>query len=373
MEFLFYLIPFIFAVILLISFKKEIVWWEYIVLIVPSILFILLLKLCMVKFNSKDIEYLGDYVERITYYEPWDELQLVTHSTVVPDGKGGTRIKTYTTLERVYHNEKYTMFTHNTQREIRITEKEYYTIRKRLGDKTIFRDMKRDYHSIDGDAYDIYWDKTVENFYDLTESKFYSNKIKSSQSNTIFKYIDISKEEAKKLGLYEYPDIYVKDNQIPILGKKVRDIDYQRIKYINGVYGKKYQIRVYILLYENKDIEISELQKSYWQNGNKNELIVCLGVENDSVIWTNSFSWCDKPSIEIQTRNYFIENPKLDINEYGKWLEKQIPNNWNRKNFEDFDYIHINLTNVQDIIIVILTIILNIILSCFLIENEYKN
>jgi hypothetical protein len=265
------------------------------------------------------------------------------------------------------------MFTHNTQREVRITEKEYYTIRKRLGDKAIFRDMKRDYHSIDGDAYDIYWDKTVENFYDLTETKFYSNKIKSSQSNTIFKYIDISKEEAKKLGLYEYPDIYVKGNQIPILGKKVRDIDYQRIKYINGVYGKKYQIRVYILLYENKDIEISELQKSYWQNGNKNELIVCLGVKNDSVVWTNSFSWCDKPSIELQTRNYFIENPKLDINEYGKWLEKQIPNNWNRKNFEDFDYIHINLTNVQDIIIIILTIILNIILSCFLIENEYKN
>ena len=86
MEVIIYIIPFITALFLLIVFNKKMVWWEYLVLIVPSLLFALITQLIMVSVNSSDIEYLGGYVNRITYYEPWDELVEVMHTREVACG-----------------------------------------------------------------------------------------------------------------------------------------------------------------------------------------------------------------------------------------------------------------------------------------------
>lgn len=368
MEFIIYIIPFITAMFLLIVFNKKMVWWEYAALILPSLLFVLLTRVIMVSANSNDTEYLGGYVNRITYYEPWDEMVEVRHTRTNSDGE----TEVYYTWEREYHSERYTYVDNESKWEHYLSKKEYETIKKRMGNKTVFRDMHRDYHRIDGDAYDIFWDGKVETLYDITTPHSYTNKIKASQSHTIFKMGDISPEEAKQIGLYEYPEIHSM-NQNPIIGRNVSDKDKQRIKYINATYGRKYQFRTYILIYENKDITISEIQKAYWQNGNKNEFVLCLGVQRDSVVWANAFSWCDEPRLEVKARDYFIQNPKLDINKYGEWLQTQIPTQWDRKEFEDFAYIRVGLSQGQYIALIIMMIVLNIGISIFLVKNEFNN
>lgn len=368
MEVIIYIIPFITALFLLIVFNRKMVWWEYLVLILPSLLFTLITQLIMVSVNSSDTEYLGGYVNRITYYEPWDEMVRVRHTRTDSDGEE----EVYYTWEREYHSERYTYVDNESNWEHYLSKKEYEIIKKRMGDKAVFRDMHRDYHRIDGDAYDIYWDKTIEHLYDITTPHSYTNKIKASQSHTIFKYSDISEEDAKELGLYEYPDINLM-NQNPIIGRYASDKDKQRIKYINATYGKTHQFRVYMLFYEGKDIEISEQQKAYWQNGNKNEFVVCLGTQRDSVVWCNPFSWCDEPKLEALTRDYFIQNPKVDIDAYGKWLQTQIPTKWKRKEFSDFEYIHIGLSKGQYIALIIIMILLNIGISVFLVMNDIQN
>ena len=368
MEIIIYIIPFITAMFLLIVFNKKMVWWEYAALILPSLLFVLLTRVIMVSTNSNDTEYLGSYVNRITYYEPWDEMVHVRHTRTNSDGE----TEVYYTWEREYHSERYTYVDNESKWEHHLSKKEYETIKKRMGDKTVFRDMHRDYHRIDGDAYDIFWDGKVETLYDITTPHSYTNKVKASQSHTIFKMSDISPEEAKEMGLYEYPEIYSM-NQNPIIGKNVSDKDKQRIKYINATYGKKYQFRTYILIFENKDITISEIQKAYWQNGNKNEFVLCLGVQRDSVVWANAFSWCDEPKLEVKARDYFIQNPKLDISKYGEWLQTQVPTHWKRKEFEDFSYIHVGLSRGQYIALVIIMIILNIGISIAIVGNDIKN
>ena len=368
MEVIIYIIPFITALFLLIVFNRKMVWWEYLVLILPSLLFTLITQLIMVSVNSSDTEYLGGYVNRITYYEPWDEMVRVRHTRT--DDDGDTEV--YYTWEREYYSERYTYVDNESDWEHYLSKKEYETIKKRMGDKAVFRDMHRDYHRIDGDAYDIYWDKTIEHLYDITTPHSYTNKIKASQSHTIFKYSDISEEDAKELGLYEYPDIHLM-NQNPIIGRYASDKDKQRIKYINATYGKTHQFRVYMLFYEDKDIEISEQQKAYWQNGNKNEFVVCLGTQRDSVVWCNPFSWCDEPKLETLTRDYFIQNPKVDIDAYGKWLQSQIPTKWKRKEFSDFEYIHIGLSKGQYIALIVIMILFNIGISVFLVMNDIQN
>ena len=368
MEIVIYIIPFLTAMFLLLVFNKKMVWWEYMALIVPSLLFTFITQLIMVSVNSSDTEYLGSYVNRITYYEPWDEMVRVRHTRTDKDGD----TEVYYTWEREYHSECYTYVDNESNWEYHLSKKEYEVIKKRMGNNSVFRDMNRKYHRIDGDAYDIYWDKTIEHLYDITTPHSYTNKIKASQSHTIFKYSDISEEDAKELGLYEYPDIKLM-NQNPIIGRNVTDKDKQRIKYINATYGKTHQFRVYMLFYEGKDIEISEQQKAYWQNGNKNEFVVCLGTQKDSVVWCNPFSWCDEPKLEVLTRDYFIQNPKVDIDAYGKWLQTQIPTKWKRKEFADFEYIRIGLSRGQYIALIIIMILLNIGISVFLVMNDIKN
>ena len=113
MEVIIYIMPFITALFLLIVFNKKMVWWEYLVLILPSLLFTFITQLIMVSVNSSDTEYFGGYVNRITYYEPWDELVEERHTREVAcgtDSDGNTIYETevYYTLERKYHSEEYT-------------------------------------------------------------------------------------------------------------------------------------------------------------------------------------------------------------------------------------------------------------------------
>ena len=377
MEVIIYTIPFITALFLLLFFNKKMVWWEYVVLIIPSILVILITHLIMIHVNSMDIEYLGSYVTRITYYEEWDEMVWRTKTRRVPcgvDSNGNTkyRTETYHVREREYHPEKWVYVNNESETERKIDKNTYNTIKKRLSSPAIFRDMKRKYHRIDGDAYDTYWNKSIETIYDITTSNEYVNKVRSKESYTIFKMENIDEKTAKEYGLYDYPDIKML-YQTPIIGGKVTDKDIQRIRYINAIYGKKYQFRMYILIYENKDISISELQKAYWQNGNKNEFVVCLGVKDNKVVWSNSFSWCDEPKLEVLTRDYFIQNPVLDINAYGKWIQTYIPNNWKRKEFKDFDYINIGISKGQYIGLLIFMTILSIAIAIILVLNNIKN
>ena len=263
----------------------------------------------MVSYNASDTEYLGGYVTKIVYYEEWDEMVLRTKTRQVPDGKGGTRTQTYTVLEREFHPERWVYINNEDNFEHNISKELYNKIKFRLNSPVVFKDMKRNYHRIDGDAYVTMYDGSIGHLYDITRAHKYKNKIQASQSNTIFKMLDIDKEMADSLGLYEYPEI-TDLAQNPILGRNVSKEELQIFRYINAMKGKKNEFRTYVLFFNYDEFDKSELQKSYWQNGNKNEFIVCLGMKGDSVAWTNSFSWCDMPKLEIKTRSYFINNPK---------------------------------------------------------------
>lgn len=377
MEFILYSIPFIISLILLIFFKKKIVWWEYIVLIIPSILLTIIMKFIVIEINTYDTQYLGTYVNKLTYYEPWNELVRVRHERSVPCGRnsnGHTKYCTevYYTTEVRWHSEHYTYQTTLNNREYTINENLYNNIKNKLNTIPQFKDLKRKYYTKDGDAYVYTFDGNINHMYDITFDESYKNKIKASTSNSIFKLQEIDETEAKKHNLYDYPKIN-KEQQTPILGKKIPYKDEQIIRYINAVKGKEKQFRMYILFFNHDEFDKSELQRSYWQNGNKNEFILCLGVKGDSVVWTNPFSWSDIPTLEAKTKNYFIKNPKLDIYQYGLWLINEIDDNWVRKNFDDFDYINIELKNGQYICLIIIILLMNIIVSVFLIKNDYTN
>ena len=377
MEIIVYSLPFIISIFLLIFFKKYIVWWEYICLVIVSILFTLLLKSVFIASLEYDTEYLGGYITKITHYDEWDEWIHKTCTRQVPcgrDSKGHTiyRTETYDCSYREYHPERWT-YTDNYNREEYFYNKSYFdAAMKELGHpKMVFRDMHRHYYRIDGDAQDYFYDGTVQHIRPLVWSETYRNKILASHS--IFKFEDIDDEEADSLGLFRYPDVNDNDQAV-ILGFKAGKKVHKQYKYINSVYGSKKQFRIYVLVFRDKPLEISEKQKSYWQGGNKNEFVLCLGynTKKGTIDWCNPFSWCDKPELEVATKRYFRNHPKMDLSEYPQWLENHL-HLWKRKEFKDFDYIENELTKGQSIALLIIILIFDIFVSILFIGNEATN
>lgn len=332
----------------------------------------------MVNYNQSDTEYLGGYIVKIRHYDEWDEWVERTCSKEVAVGKdsdGNTVYETvyYDCSYRDYHPERWVYFDNNGEEHWIFFEEEFEAIRKQFNTRKIFVDMHRKYYRIDGDAQDYYWDGSKNTIYTITHSHTYKNRVQNSRST--FNFTKISEKEADTLGLYNYPTIEGYD-QTPVLSTmNILKSDVDAIRYINGYYGKKHQFRLYVLLFQNKDIEISELQRSYWQGGNKNELVACIGIDdNYNVRWCNAFSWCDAPTLEVKTESFFANSKTLDLPSYADMIEECLQNGeWSRKEFSDFQYVRVDLTSLQEIIILILITIYNIGMSLFVVLNKVKN
>ena len=167
MEFLILIIPIITVIILVTKFRENTAFWEYLLVVIPTLLLFVILKYSMIYCNSLDTEYYGDLIDHITYYEDWDETVMVTHTRQVPcgtDSKGHTRYRTetYTVPERRYHPEvyEYTTITGNT---LTVNYDSYKHIISKLNVSPVFKNMHRNYRSKDGDAYVYTWNRTREN------------------------------------------------------------------------------------------------------------------------------------------------------------------------------------------------------------------
>lgn len=372
MDFLIYIIPFLVSVFLLFFFRKKVVWWEYIVMIAVPIVVSLIVRLIMVGYNNTDTEYLGDYITKVRHYDDWDEWVHRTCTRTVKSGKT-TITQTYDCSYRQYHPERWSYFDQDGEEHWLFYEEEFDEIVRRFGTKMIFVDMHRRYYTDDGDAQDYYWSGSEETAWPVTHSHKYTNKLQNSRS--IFNFEEIDKEYADSIGLYDYPPIEMYD-QNPILSHTIKLPKNQEdaLRYTNGFYGKNHQFRVFVLLFENKVIEISEKQRSYWKGGNKNELVVCLGVKDNKVDWCNAFSWCDVPTIDVKTETYFAQNDTLDIKAYSDLLRESLDNgDWVRKNFEDFSYLKPELSLTQQIWILVISILLNVGFAIFVIKNNFEN
>lgn len=378
MELIILSIPFITALVLLLFFRKETVWWEYAILLVPSILMYFLIRFIIVSAETSSTEYLGAYAAKVYHYDEWDEWihRTCTRQVYVgTDSKGHARYRTetYDCSYRQYHPERWEIEDNNGA-TFPIKESEYNHLIQQWKTPQQFKDMHRDYYRIDGDAQYYEWNRKKEDIRDITYPKSYQNKIKVSKS--IFNFEEIDKKEAESIGLYEYPEVTNNYYQNPIIGYRLNDkIGNNEFRYINAIYGGKCQFRTYLLCFYNKDILISEKQRSYWVEGNKNEFIICVGLDSltNKLQWVNCFSWMDEPRLEVYTEQFLNGNDSLNIVELGKFLEEKIPTDWKRKEFKDFNYLKIELTNGQYIGILIFILIYNIAMSIFVIKNNFKN
>jgi hypothetical protein len=232
-----------------------------------------------------------------------------------------------------------------------------------FGNKT-FRDMHRDYHSKDGDAYDTRWGGEMEKMQPVVTIHSYVNRVQAS--NSIYNYRPVSDKEKK--GLFNYPDegIFDTPSVLPPIYSGSEDI-----AKLNALLGGSKQVRVWILVFKDKDRSISKLQERYWKGGNKNELVICIGINGSKEVqWAEVFSWTKRADLKTHVRDYIQAQKTLDIKALAPWLTDEIKSNWERRHFKEINYLTVEPPMGLVITVYILTLLISIGIAWYAVNND---
>lgn len=329
----------------------------------------------MKEVTLRDVEYRGDLVESVVYYEPYSTWVSRTCSRTVSCGKNCRRTVFYDCSYCDYTSARYEIRT-KTGRSSSVSEQKYNELKEKWGGDPSFIELDRSivYHGgcgQDGDAYQVSWPGEV-----LTSEAYcwevpFTNPVKASHS--AFRYEDITKENADSLGLYHYPEFFDFYRQPAILSKdfRFRETVYRKFEYLNANLGPRNKVKVFTLLFKNKDINVASLQEQYWEGGNQNEIVVCIGVDDKlNITWVKPFTWCDNRRVKIDLREDLAEIGVFDPDAILKVYERIISSEFKYKSFSDFNYLSFDPTATQYIWVSIITLIVSVLSTIFIIKNE---
>ena len=310
-------------------------------------------------------EYISGFVICVEHYNEW--VEKVKRTRYERDSNGNSREVIY--YEYVTHPE-YWQECYNTGHTYMISQGHFYRMCQMFGTGL---DYFQTYHTNcvrGGGGQRCNWNGKE---WDTTTATFehgYYNPIR--YSNSIFKFRNISAEEAQKYELFDYPPIIGKEQNVVCFQRGIEQqyayqpsAPYEDIQilfqHINAFLGKGREIHVFVLVFDAKKygVEAAEIQRSYWHGGNKNELTICIGVNGQTVEWSEAFSWMENPILHVEIQNYFLQNMKFDLIGFVCWLPKHI-NKWKRREVKEFEYLGTNLSKESKIWLLVTAIFLSV-------------
>lgn len=365
------LIPIITTIICFIYFKKQVVWWEYLLIFGVTIVCIVSSKLIIEHTQVSDIEYRGGWIEEARFYEEWDEyIEQTCSQSCCCDSKGNNCSTIYYDCSYVDYHDEYYIITNSNDQIFYINRYEFNNIVSKFGTRLEFVDMHRDYHLNDGDMYKVKWNGLEKTLIPTISSHRYENRVRVSSSTFAMKEPPI--EIFNEYQLFHYPKIYDVYKQKSILGYDDSSAE-EQLQITNALLGKEYEFKSYIMIFKNQPREAGLYQEEQWQGGNKNELNLTIGIDDDeNILWCHVFSWTDERTIVVNMRSFVEEQNKLDLKTIINKLKVEVEKNWIRKEFSSFNYLTVEPKIKHIIISFILTLIINIGVVYFTIINEYE-
>jgi hypothetical protein len=378
MEWFALIIPIIAIIVLKIYFSKQLAWWEFFIPIIAALGMIGIGKALGNWSATRDQEYWGGWVVEAYYYEPWDEEVSCRHPIYATEtyscGPKGEDTCTREVLVGYQHaydvddHPAYWWMVDSNNEGYYISDTLYTKLVNQFGNKTFKNLYHVNVHSYDGNAYYTKFNGNFDAIEPTTKIHSYVNKIKASDS--IFKFPDVNK---KKTFVYDYPDVdeyYCKSVLAPI-----HIAGQEQIDKINAALGASKKVRIWILVYPGKTIQSAFDQRNYWKGSNKNELVICVGVDNmkdQNVLWANVFSWSKSETLKVELRDKLIGN-KLDLKDFSQYLYTEVKDKWVKRNWHDFDYLTVKVPTWAMILIYTLTILSTALVGFWAITNEYDD
>lgn len=366
------------AIYYLFVIKREFIPIPQLISIPIVIIIILIMRFSYTESQTLSYEYRGSLGVNAIYTEYWETWinKTCSREVCIQRDKNGncTNYKTeYYDCSYCDENPPTWYIYDNVGGAVSIDNEYFKKLQRQWHSKLEFINKKRNIKrhlgcGVDGNAYKIIWDNKIHTSESIIHSKSYNNKVKVS--NSTFNYKKISQKDVKKYNLYEYPEIYnfhykqkpiqgLDKLNIPQVNKELIDKYYQ---YLNGN-GEKTKGMVYVLLFPNKDINISSLQEQYWYGGNRNEVVICIGYEPNTLKldWVKVFSWTKDKMVHVELREELMEIGTLDLLKMYKPIEKVMNTYYKPRDLKEFEYLDIVYPQWMYIVSLILSITLPII------------
>lgn len=367
------LIPFVIAFCLYRFYQRSVTWWEYFVPLGVSIILVVSSKAITEHVQVTSKEYWGAFVERIEYYEQWDEwiTQTCTRQCCC-DSKGeNCSLETYDCSYRLYHPAEYQIIT-TIGESISIGRQQYEQLKSKLKNE-VFTDLHRDYYTIDGDMYSCTWDRDSAKAVPVTSLHHYENRVKAADQS-VFHFEKVSKEQRERYGIKEYPPITENYKQRAVIGDSSANAagSDARMQYINGLLGPIKEVRLFVLIYQDQPREAGIYQQWYWSGANMNEFVVCIGIDKSRrVKWCYPFSWTRAEILKTRVKDFVQSQDSLDLNKLADFLQPEIQRSFIRRDFKEFNYLTVEPPVWAIILTFILTLVANIGTTWWIINNEY--
>lgn len=359
------LLPFAIVAYLYFYHRDSMVWWEYIIpFLVPAILVPAGVAIAA-ELQARDIEYWGGFVTQTVYYNDWDERVSCRHEIRDDEGDVVGHMHSY---DVDYHPDCWVVYGSNGE-QFNVSKETYDRLKMMFGNES-FKELNRNYHSNDGDSMVSNYPNDPSRCEPLVTKHVYENKTQSS--DTVYKFPEVDEETRAQYQLYDYPDVYEQWKTTPVLARRsIPDTIQVEFDRLNGLLGREKEVRVWVMLFEDQPPAAAIAQQNYWKGGNKNELNVCIGVDKEGNIdWARVFSWTEKNRIKVETRDYLLEQDKLDLGAFCKWLYPEIQAQWERKQFAEFSYLKVKLPLSAFVTIWILTIVVSACVVVYVIGND---
>jgi hypothetical protein len=141
------------------------------------------------------------------------------------------------------------------------------------------------------------------------------------------------------IGIYDY----YKLNRVVTISHTLPNIkDWNtRLSEVNSIVGpiKKANV-ILVVTTESPDIRFSIEKK--WLGGKKNDVIVILGVEGNTIVWSDAITFLSNRGNEFMTRELqdsFEKNPTLEVSSVLNIVEKTVIEKFDRLPMENISYL----------------------------------
>jgi len=391
------LIAVIFSIILWFKFKQQVVWWEPLIIIGVAVGLSFGSKALIEHSQVTFTELWGSEVVSVYESEPWNEWVTQTCSREYACGSDSDGNTTYCTeyYDCSYqddHGPRWYCVTTSGE-DLSITEAQYDKWMAQFGAAKTITKTRSNHASRDRCSYSsgskfagkkvgsksyIYrtdWNGDYTTSVPVTTEHTYENRIKASDYS-VFNYIELSEEEVASNNLYEYPELNSNFYPKSILGS---DNNYYQklIHKVNGHTGPDAQCRVWILLHDTDDSEVGYLQENYWVGGNKNELVINIGVDSMSQVnWCHVFSWSNSAGLKDEIVKYVESLDQMNDTvwaDFSIFLKDNIDKDWERLEFTQFSYLSVDPPLWSIILVYVLTLLVSGAISIWVVRNEFEH
>lgn len=375
MEWFAILIPTIVCLILGFGFKRHVVWWEVFLPMLPVFIIVPFIKFSAEYSLVNDYERHGGWVVEARYFEDWNEYISKTCTREVGSGKNKTT-ETYDCSYVEYHPPIWEVEDSNGYVK-EINEGQFINLTNKFNNRH-FVDLNRHYYTNDGDEYITRWQGNQESFQPFVTEHRYENRVQATHG--VINFPPISKKEARNLGLYDYPELKDCFYDPVVLGDCQDKQEADKILQTqNAKLGARKQVRFWVLIFHDKPREIGFDQESYWIGGNKNEIVVSIGLDStNKVMWCHPFCWspdgyANNDVMRINIRDYVEKQKEIKLVDTANFIVEEALDKFQRKHFKEFSYLAVDTPTWAYWVIYILTIISTGVISFIVVTNNVIN